>query len=105
VRDDREAVRLEDREERLVGLRDGHLLRREDGRLDVADLAAEDESLARQLADDADELRQVGVLERERDALAAGSRLELDPRLEPLIFGTRALAPRSGSEAVERTSR
>ena len=82
VRHDRQPVRLEDREERLVRLGDRHLLRREDGGLDVADLAAEDEALARQLADDANELRQVGVLEREGDLVPLGARLVLDAGLE-----------------------
>ena len=74
MRDDREPVRLEDRQERLVRLGDRHLLRREDRRLDVVDLAAEDEALAGQLADDPDELRQVGVLEREGDLVVPRSR-------------------------------
>ena len=79
---DRQPVRLEDRQERLVGLGNGHLLGREHRGLDVVDLAPEDEALARQLADDANELRQVGVFEREGDLVPARPRLVVDPRFE-----------------------
>ena len=99
MRDDRQPVRLEDREERLVRLGDGHLLRRVDGRLDVADLAAEDEALAGELADDANELGQVGVLEREGDLVASGARLVLDARsncVRPCVSAGRGCPPAPG---------
>ena len=46
VRDDGDAVGLEDREERLVRLGDASRLGRDDGRLDLPHLAAVDEALA-----------------------------------------------------------
>ena len=82
VRHDGEPVGLEDGEEGLVRLGDRHLLRREDRRLDVVDLAPEDEPLARQLADDPHELGEVGVLEGEGDLVALVARRVLDARLE-----------------------
>src|SRR5262249_36481321 len=82
VRYDRELVGFEDRQERLVRLGDPDLLGRVDARLDVLDLAAEDEALSRELRDDANELAEVSVLERERHLVVRVPRLELETALE-----------------------
>src|ERR1700728_1902376 len=82
VWNDGETVRLQNGEKRLVCLSDRDLLRRIHCRLDVADLATEDEALAGELTDDANDLGKVGVLERERNFVVRALRLEVEPLLE-----------------------
>jgi len=113
MRDDREPVAVENRQEGLVCLRHRDLLRREDGCLDRADLAPEDEALACELADHADQLRKIRVLEGQRDLVCVAlrgevhARLELRkasgarvPRLDPA--GRRSRGRRSGSLGAGR---
>src|SRR5580704_8833003 len=82
VWNDGETIRLQNGEKRLVCLSDRDLLRRIHCRLDVADLATEDEALAGQLTDDANDLGKVGVLERERYFVVRVLRLEVESLLE-----------------------
>src|ERR1700677_3207371 len=82
VWNDGETIRLQNGEKRLVGLSDRDLLRRIHRRLDVANLATEDEALAGELTDDANDLGQVGVLEREGDLVVRVLRLEVDSLFE-----------------------
>ena len=105
VRNDGEPVRLEDGEERLVRLGDGDLLRRVNRRLDVLDLAAEDEPLAGELRNDAHELGEVGVLEGERDAVVRATWLELERILELPERGRVGRGLRARRALAERTRR
>ncbi len=70
VRDDGHAVRVEDREEGLVRLFQGHRFGEDDGGFDLTNLGAVDEALTGQSADVIDELGQIRVLQIELDQVA-----------------------------------
>ena len=83
LRHDREPVGGEHGEEGLVRLGDGDLLRRVNARLRLGELRARDhEALAGELADDANELAEVGVFELEIDLVGRELRLVLERGVE-----------------------
>ncbi len=82
VRNDGEPVRLEDRQERLIRLADRHFLRRINRCFDVADFAAKNEAFARELANDAYELGEIRVFERERYFVIGIARFVFDALFE-----------------------
>jgi hypothetical protein len=80
-------VDREHREEGLVGLARGDLGGRVDGGLDRPHLARDDEAPPGDVADGADEVGEVGVLEVEGDARARRERLVLHARVELVHVG------------------
>jgi hypothetical protein len=74
VRDDREVIRRQQRQERFVRFCDRHLVGGDDRRLKRFWARGEEEALPRQIAHRADDLGEIRVLERDRHELAGVSR-------------------------------